>query len=189
MDVERFWRRPGIIAGLESAGLRVYAPDRPRHPPSWPVEARLIAPFLPDGPLVLVGGSNGCSLAIRIATDSPDRIERLILAWPATAGDPDVDARTSSALAELGASVETIDMLLAGSTLRGVADAELRTLNRPVGLIPSIPENPTHQRRTVDRLLRLLPDATELPGSPEPPHPDFDRHRDRLIRAITNMIS
>jgi hypothetical protein len=38
MDAERFWRTPGIVAGLESSGLEVLAPDRPRMPSGWTQE-------------------------------------------------------------------------------------------------------------------------------------------------------
>jgi hypothetical protein len=98
-----------------------------------------------------------------------------VLAWPATAGDPALD----TALREhLGG-----DELLTGETLRGVSDAELAGLRLPVAMVPSEPPNRVHQRRTVDALLRLLPTATELAGSLEPPHPLFIP--DALLHDIT----
>jgi hypothetical protein len=46
-------------------------------------------------------------------------------------------------------------VLLAGQTLRGVADADLAALDLPVGVLPSVPEDPFHQRRTVDGCHRI----------------------------------
>ncbi len=189
LDAERFWRRPGISAGLMAAGFRVSAPDRPRRPASWPTEARQLAGLLPDRPAVIIAGSNGCSAAARLAVDAPDRVHRLVLAWPATAGDPGVDARTRQRLSELGASEQVIDGLLAGGTLRGVTDTELAALTLPVAILPSVPENPQHQRRTVAALLRLLPHAEILAGFPEPPRPEFAGHRDRLVASLITLIS
>ena len=183
MDAGRFWHRPGIVAGLESDGFRVLAPDRIRHTPSWADEARHLAAGLPDHPVTVVAGSNGCSVAVRLALAPPGRVERLLLAWPATAGDPAVDARTRTGLIELGAGSEVIDRLLTGPTLRGIGDEELTGLAGPVGVLPSVSGNAFHQRRTVDDLLRLVPQAVELPGAAASGfptargvvHPDRDR--------------
>jgi hypothetical protein len=87
--------------------------------------------------------------------------------------------------AGLGAPPTVIDALLAGGTLRGLTDAELATLTMPVGVLPSSPSNPPHQRQTVDALLRLLPQAEELPGCPEPPRPEFPPHLSTFLRAVT----
>ncbi len=42
----------------------------------------------------------------------------------------------------------------------------------PVAVLPSEPENRTHQRRTATAV-RDLTGAVELPGCPEPPRPGF----------------
>jgi pimeloyl-ACP methyl ester carboxylesterase len=83
-------------------------------------------------PVSVLAGSNGCSVAVRLALAFPHRIERLLLAWPATAGDPTVDSRIRTGLTELGASDRNIRALLDGQTLRGVTDAELSTLKMPL---------------------------------------------------------
>ncbi|WP_152360722.1 alpha/beta fold hydrolase [Microlunatus speluncae] len=189
LDAERFWHRPGISAGLTAAGFQVAAPDRPARPESWRTEARALAGLLPDRRAVVVAGSNGCSAAVRLALDTPDAVGRLVLAWPATAGDPAVDAGTRNRLTRLGAPERVVGDLLAGETLRGIADAELATLYVPVAVIGSIPDNPAHQRRTVDALLRLVPGARESAGSPEPPRPEFPPHRDRFVAALIALIS
>ena len=107
--------------------------------------------------MTLVAGCNGCLVAVRLALAQPDAIERLLLAWPPSAGDPVVDdARLRGHLASLGASPGAIDDLLAGQTLRGVTDSELATLQMPVRVLRSAPENPVHQRHTIDALLRQL---------------------------------
>ncbi|MFI1104584.1 alpha/beta fold hydrolase [Streptomyces melanogenes] len=189
MDADRFWAAPGISGGLEREGFTVLAPNRLRRPSSWDAEVEHLAPALPGHPVLVVAGSNGCSVAVRLALAFPDRIERLLLAWPATAGDPAVDSRTHIGLTGLGASDQIIRALLDGHTLRGVADAELVTLKMPISVLPSAPENPFHQRQTVDALRRLLPDSDELPGCPEPPRPDFGPHLDQLLGSVTKAIS
>jgi pimeloyl-ACP methyl ester carboxylesterase len=189
MDAQRFWGAPGIVAGLTAAGLSVAAPDRLRRPPSWIAEVEHLAPFLAEhAPAVLVAGSNGCSVAVRLAVTFPDFVAKLILAWPATARNAAVDARTRDELAELGAPDQTIQTLLGGEALRGVSDSELAALPMPIAVLPSFPENPFHRRQTVDALRRLLPHAEELPGCPEPPRPDFPSFRDGFVAAVERFV-
>jgi pimeloyl-ACP methyl ester carboxylesterase len=185
MNADRFWEAPGISAGLEREGFTVLAPNRLHRPPSWDAEVEHLAPVLPKDPVSVVAGSNGCSVAVRLALAFPNRIERLLLAWPATAGNPTVDSRTRIGLTNLGASDQNIRALLDGQTLRGVADAELSTLKMPIAVLPSVPENPFHQRHTVDALRRLLPGSAELPGCPEPPRPDFGPHLEQFLISVT----
>jgi len=175
MDAERFWVRPGIVAALEARGVPVLAPDRVVHPRSWAQEVAHLLPLLPAEPGTLVGGSNGCSVAARIAVDAPDRVRRLVLAWPATAGDSRVD----TLYREIGAPPE----MLAGETLRGLADAELAGLRLPVAVLAG-PDNPYHRRSTVDSLLALVAGAVELPPVPEPPRPEFPAYLDSFVRSV-----
>jgi hypothetical protein len=170
-DAEFFWHRTGVVGGLRERGVDVLAPDRARRAESWDAEAEWLAGGL-DGPVVVVTGSNGCSAAVRLAVGWPGLVERLVFAWPATANDPDVDSFTREALGALGASEQVIDALLGGDTLRGCTDAELRGLGMPIAVVPAVPDNPMHQRRTVDALLTLT-GAVELPGCPEAPRPGF----------------
>jgi pimeloyl-ACP methyl ester carboxylesterase len=187
MDARTFWHRPGIARGLQERGIEVVAPDRPRRAPNWQGEVEHLRAVLPDGAVTVIGGSNGCSVAARLALAVPERIDGLLFAWPATAGDSDVDAQTRRDLSDLGAAPAVIDALLAGETLRGVGDAELSSITTRVAVLPSIAENRAHQRRTVDDLLRLLPHATELPGCPEPPRPDFPPHRASFVDAAVEF--
>jgi pimeloyl-ACP methyl ester carboxylesterase len=189
VGVEFFWGRTGGVAGLVEAGVEVVAPDRVRRPAGWEAEVGVLAAALPAEPAVVVAGSYGCSAAVRVALAHPGRVSRLLLAWPGTAGNPEVDARQRERLAGLGASPEVVDALLAGATLRGVTDAELAGLAMPVGVLPAVPENPSHQRRTVDRLLSVLPDAVELPGCPEPPVPGFAPHLAGLVATIVRFAT
>jgi len=179
MDAERFWVRPGIVGGLRERGLHVLAPDRPRAAPTWAAEVEHLRPMLPSGPIVLVGGSYGCSVAVRLVLAQAHSVVGLVLAWPATAGDPSLDAALR---AHLGG-----DELLTGETLLGMSDAELAGLGLPVAVVPSEPPNRVHQRRTVDALLRGLPSATELPGCLEPPHPDFSP--DGFVRDLAAFVA
>lgn len=185
IDAERFWRRPAVVAALESRGYDVLAPDRLVRAPSWAAEADHLAAAAGGVPVTVVAGSNGCSVGVRLALRHPTSVERLVLAWPATAGDERVDAAARRAMTAQGATPETIADLLSGQTLRGVTDAELARLPQRVGVLPSAPENPFHQRRTVDALLRLVPGAEELPGTPESPRPEFPAYLETFVAAIS----
>jgi pimeloyl-ACP methyl ester carboxylesterase len=187
MDAGRFWRQPGIVAALERRGFGVVAPDREYRAVSWASEASHLAalPAGPPGsPVIVVAGSNGCSAAIRLALSRPGAVSGLILAWPATAGDAVIDARARADLGALGAPDGVIEALLSGQTLRGVTDEELGGLGMPVGVLPSAQANPFHQRITVDALLGVLPGASELPGCPEPPRPEFPPHLEAFADTV-----
>jgi pimeloyl-ACP methyl ester carboxylesterase len=181
MDAERFWVRPGIVEGLTERGYAVLAPDRLPCAPNWSAEVEHLLPMLPEGKSVVVGGSNGCSVAARLAAENPHRVERLILAWPPSNGEPDVDAATVGHLREQGASDTIVADLMDGETIRGVRDGQLAAMNFSV--LGSVPENRIHQRWTVDALVKL--GAKELEGCPEPPRPEFPPYRDSFIECMT----
>ena len=192
MDAEAFWGTTGITEGLIASGLDVVAPDRPRRASGWDVELAALGERLVDrdGPVRIVGASNGCTVAVLLALRFPDLVDRLVLAWPATAGDPAVDARTRAGLIAHDCPPETADDLLAGQTLRGVTPADLTALARiSVAVVPSVPENPPHQRRTVDALLRSMRGSRELAGCPEPPTPGFPPYLDQLVRTIAEFVN
>ncbi|GIH18078.1 alpha/beta fold hydrolase [Rugosimonospora africana] len=188
-DAERFWHRPGIVRGLSERGFTVLAPERPRRPADWADEARHLAGALPDRPVFLVAGSNGCSAAVRVAAQQPGSVRGVMLAWPATAGDASVDRLDREQLAGVGATEPVVDALLAGETLRGTTDADLAALRVPVGVMASVPSNPHHQRHTVDALLRLVPGAVELPGSPEAPVPWFAEHLPDFLATVERFAA
>jgi pimeloyl-ACP methyl ester carboxylesterase len=191
MDAEAFWGTTGITGGLTSYGLDVLTPDRPRWASGWPVELEALGELLAneDGPVRIVGASNGCTVATLLALRFPDLVDRLLLAWPATAGDPVVDAKTRAGLIEHDCPPEVADELLAGAVLRGVTAAELTALDRiAVAILPSVPENPLHQRKTVDALLRSIRGSRELAGCPEPPTPGFPPYLDQLVRTIVEFV-
>lgn len=180
MDATRFWAATGVIDALRDRGCEVLAPDRLPTPRSWADDADAMAARIAaavDGPVVVVGGSNGCSTAVRLAVDRPALVAGLALCWPVTVS---VDAPATGALrtriAEV-ASGPVADGLLAGETLRGALDAELASLPPGVGLMAAEPENPVHQHRTVDRLHALLADPRPLTAMPEPPAAGFDASR------------
>jgi pimeloyl-ACP methyl ester carboxylesterase len=187
MDSAAFWIRPGIADRLQRHGIEILAPDRLRRPRSWQDEVEHLRTALPDGVVTVIAGSNGCSAAARLALAEPERVNGLLLAWPATAGDRDVDAHTRRGLSDLGATPHAIGALLNGDTLRGVTDEELSTITTRVGVLPSVPENKFHQRSTVDALLRVLPHAIELPGCPEPPRPEFSPHLASFIDSAVEF--
>ncbi len=174
MDAARFWVEPGVVAALERAGFDVHAPDRDTCPVSWVAAADTLADQIDAGATV-VAGSNGVSVAVRLAVQHAELVRRLVLLWPATAADPAVDAHAPGAVAHL----------LAGETLRGVTDTEFANLDLPVAVMAAQPENPQHQHRTIHRLLELLPDATLIePGFPEAPRPAFRAHLEAFTTAL-----
>ena len=174
-----FWHGPGVMAGLSKAGLDVIAPARLTTPISWIDEVEHLRAILPATPSQwsVVAGSNGCSVAVRMTVDYQDMVNGLVLCWPATAGDPDVD-RTEQAPVEM----------LRGETLRGVSDAELADIPVAVTIIPSQPPNRHHQAQTVDRLLSLIPGATATRGFPESPRPEFGQHRDAFVATLVSLL-
>jgi hypothetical protein len=189
IGAEWFWARTGVVAGLTALGHQMFAPDRPRQAPNWQVEADALAAALPmAGSVTVLAGSNGCSAAVRLALSRPAGLDRLILAWPATAGDPVLDARQREELTGLGASGAVIDELLAGRTLRGVIDAELSSLTIPVAVIPSTVDGPVHRWHTVDTLCRLIPGAVRLPACPEAPRPTFPPQLPGFLASVDGFV-
>jgi pimeloyl-ACP methyl ester carboxylesterase len=193
-DADWFWRRTGVVTGLERLGFSVIAPRRLRRAGSWTEEARHIASALPEGTeaagatgVTVVGGSFGCSVAVRLALDFPGAVGRLLLAWPASVGDQFIAIRVRADLARRGARASVLDALIGTGTLPSATDAELRTLTIPVGVLPSVPPNPLHSRGTVDALLRLLPAAVELPGCPEAPRPEFAQHLESFLATVAEF--
>jgi hypothetical protein len=188
IDADWFWRRPGILAGLERLGFTVAAPDRLRRPASWAADAGHVLAAVPGGePVTVLGGSFGCSVAVRLALDSPGRVSRMVLAWPASLGDQFAAIRMRASLARLGAPARVLNALLGSETLPSAADAELGAIAVPVGVIPALPPDPFHPRGTVDALLRLLPSATELPGCPEAPRPEFPAHLESFLASVADF--
>jgi alpha-beta hydrolase superfamily lysophospholipase len=192
IDADWFWGRPGVVAGLERLGFTVVAPDRLRRASSWADEADHLAAVVRKAgggvPVSVVGGSFGCGVAVRLALGFPDLVDRMVLAWPAALSDQFLAIRIRADLVRRGAPRSVLGSLLGMATVPSATDAELRTLTIPVGVLPSVPPNPLHPRSTVDALLRLLPDVTELPGCPEAPRPEFPPHLESFLTAVTGFV-
>jgi pimeloyl-ACP methyl ester carboxylesterase len=195
MDAATFWGTTGIRQGLTSYGVEVLAPDRPQRPSGWDIEVQALGEQLAKrvGPVTIVGASNGCSVAVLLALRFPEVVDRLLLAWPATGDDAAMNERARAGLVNLGCPPDAADRLLAGGVLRGVTDQELAALTRiRVAVLPSVPENPSHQRKTVDALLRSIRGSRELVGCPEPPTPAFrnsPQSLDQLVRTIVEFVN
>jgi pimeloyl-ACP methyl ester carboxylesterase len=198
MDADTFWGTTGITEGLRGAlGTEVLAPDRPRPSSGWDVEVAALGEQLAkiSGPVRIVGASNGCTVAVLLALKFPELVDRLLLAWPATGDDVAANERARAGMVSRGCPPAAADELLAGGILRGVTDAELASLARiRVAVLPSVPENPSHQRKTVDALLRSIRGSRELAGCPEPPTPAFrDRsgppYLHQLVRTIVEFVN
>lgn len=180
LDVADFWETPGITEALDRRELAWAAADRPTTPRTWDDERDALIGVLelldePDG-VVLVGAGDGCSVALRVATDRPDLVARLVLAWPATAGDPVADELVRVCMVDLEAS--EAETMLDGETLRGVTDDEIAALDGPVVVWPTLPDNQLHQRATVTRLIELLASPILVGGSPLPTAPSFSGFAD-----------
>ncbi len=176
MNADLFWVRPGVVSALRSLGHEVLAPDRMARPRGWQQEVEYLAPALPGEPVTVVGGSNGCTVAARLALAFPDSVTRLVLAWPATAADSGLDEICRAELIRQGAPAHVADGMLSGHPLRGLTAADLAGLRPNVAVLPADPANPFHQRRTVDELLKVIPGVVELTGCPEPLRPEFPPH-------------
>jgi pimeloyl-ACP methyl ester carboxylesterase len=181
---EEFWHEPGIVRGLEAAGHVVIAPARLKAPSSWTQEVDHLYGSLPlddrerGRRWPVVAASNGCSVALRMVWEHPDLVDRLVLCWPATAGDREVDRQQ-------GAAGE----MLCGETIRGMFDSELSEITIPVAIIPSAPPNVYHQSKTVVRLHTLIPRVQVTRGFPESPHPDFGPHLDDFVATVVGLLA
>lgn len=189
MTPGEFWGETGVLAALAATNTPFIAPQRPRKPQSWAEERRWLSESIDEAGfdrVALVGASNGCSAAARVAIDEPHRVARLMLAWPATANDQVLDGLARIIITdEIGEAAA--DALLRGDTLRGVADAELSALSSPVVVYPSLPENHAHQRHTVMGILAAQPNAFLVGGSPEPPDKQFPEYLDAFITMVTEF--
>ncbi|MGZ0151283.1 alpha/beta fold hydrolase [Kribbella sp. WER1] len=199
MDADAFWDTPGITAALTAAldpdgsgQVEVLAPDRPPRAAGWDQEAAALGEHLAkrSGPVRIVGASNGCTAAVLLAARFPERVDRLLLAWPATGDDPAGNERARTGMMNRGCPADVADGLLTGGILRGVRDPELAALARiRVAVLPSVPENPSHQRKTVDALLCSIRGSRELTGCAEPPTPGFPPFLDQLVRTIVEFVN
>jgi len=186
MTADRFWEQTGIASGLRVLGYDVVLFDRTYDAPSWDHDAPALLAELTE-PAAIIAGSNGCSLAVRAALAAPSRVRRLILGWPATARNLDVDASYRAGLTQQAVPAATVDALLDGETLRGTTDAELSRIINVCRVIPSEPANRAHQPWTWRRLVEL--GAELLPGCPEPPMPTFPAHLDGLLRTLDRVLT
>jgi pimeloyl-ACP methyl ester carboxylesterase len=188
MTARKFWR-DGVAGELSRLGFRVSAPDRMRNPRSWDEEASHLAPEVEKlGSAHVLAASNGCSVAARLAILSPDRVRSLLLCWPATTGDPQVDDQVRGHLLAEGCTQAIVDRLLAGEILRGLKESELARLAIPVGVMPANPPDLYHQRVNVDRLLATIPNAKELQPFPHPFAPEFKETLPEFCKAIVEFL-
>jgi len=87
-SAQRTWREPGWIDLLQEAGRTVIAPDllgRGDAPKPHDIEAyaqveALIAAELPDEPVDAVGYSAGARILLALASEKPERFNRLVIA-------------------------------------------------------------------------------------------------------------
>ncbi len=181
-----YWTDAGVTEALAATTTRFIAPKRPAKPSSWEEERDVLLAAIDKAgfdQVALVGASKGCSAAARLAVDHPDRVSRLMLAWPATAGDQVLDDLSRIVIEDL-AGPDVADNLLAGDTIHGVSDAELSTLPMPLVVVPSIPASHAHQRDTATKLVEVHPDSYLAGGTPDPLDRQFGDHLDDFIRLV-----
>lgn len=186
MTPKEFWADTGVLGELRSRHLTFAAPQRPPTPRSWEEEEQELLAVIDEAGfdrVALIGASNGCSAAVRLALAHPERVARLMLAWPATVGDPIVDEVLEIIITD-EMDTDAALALLTGETIRGVTDGELGELDLPIVVYPSLVENRVHQRHTIMGLLALVKDAFLVPGSPEPPDADFAEHLDAFVSMV-----
>ncbi len=189
MTSREFWAETGVLGELKAKHLTVLAPQRPAQPQSWDEERRSLLESIDAAGhdrVALVGASNGCSTAVRLAIENPERVARMMLAWPATVGDLVVDELLRLIITDEADEVAAHD-LLRGETLRGVSDAELGALDVPVVVFPSLIENQVHQRQTLMGILATVTDSFLVSGSPEPTDDQFLEHRSTFITMVAEF--
>ncbi len=189
MTPNEYWADTGVLGELRAKHLKILAPRRPVQPRSWDEECQSLIDAIDAAgydQVALVGASNGCSAAARLALENPERVARLMFAWPATVGDPVVDELLSIIIAD-EADQDAATELLSGETLRGVSDAELGSLDLPVVVFPSLIENQVHQRQTLMGILANVKDSFLVPGTPEPPDDQFPEHRDTFVTMVAEF--
>lgn len=189
MTPDEFWAETGVLGDLAAANSEFIAPQRPPQPRSWSEECQWLLEAIDQAgfdQVALVGASNGCSAAARLAIDHPDRVARLLLAWPATAGDQVLDDLARIIINDQ-MGIDVANELLAGETLRGVTDSELGSLTMPLVVFPSMPANHAHQRETVMGLLQAQPNGFIAGGSPEPLDEQFPDFRHAFIHMVTEF--
>ncbi len=189
MTAKEFWEASGVLGELRGNHLDHLAPDRPAKPSSWDEEANALLTAVTEAGydnVALVAASNGCSAAVRFALANPDRVERLMLAWPATNGDSVIDEVMKVIITE-DADAETAAAILSGETLRGVTDAELGSLDLPVVVYPPLVENQAHQRSTLMSILATVPGSFMAGGGPDPTDADFADSLDGFITMVTEF--
>lgn len=188
MTAERFWSRPGITAALHAHGVEVTAPQRLPYPTSWKQDLDHVVAQLPHRPMPVIAGSNGCTVAIQLAIQNPDRVSSLLLAWPATCGN-DRDADFAKYLATQGATDATIDDVLTGQTLRGVTDSQITALRSiPVAVMFAPAGSPMHQTHTAQQVCRLA-HATNLGTFAEPPSPSFPPYLGKFTQTVVSWLT
>lgn len=186
MTVDDFWGQSGVLGELRARHLTALAPQRPSQPASWSEEATALLAAIDEAGherVAVVGASNGCSAALRLAIDHPDRVARILLAWPATAGDPVVDEVMRVVIAD-ASSPETAAALLAGGVVRGVNDTELAELDIPTVIYPPLVESQSHQRRTLMGILSSVSGSFMVAGGSDPLDADFADHLDTFVTIV-----
>ena len=178
---DEFWHGPGVVAGLGDRRPGGSCSDSNDRCDLVDRRGRASSSNTPDDFVPMVGcgglqwmfggGEDGGRLQKLL-------VDRLVLCWPATAGDPDVDQMERAPVEHAGRR----------DLCRGVSDAELANISVPVTIIPSQPPNRHHQAVTVDRLLSLIPGATATRGFPESPRPEFLSHRDAFVATLIPLL-
>ena len=186
MTAGGFWLPTGVVDALVDRDVDVILHERPATPRSWIEERIALEATLREAEVdraAIVAGSNGCSVALRLALDAPSMVARTLLCWPATAGDSVIDELARVIITETH-DAQVATKLLSGRPLRGVTAGELAGLDAEVVIHPSMPESPMHRRSTATELVAALGSALLIGGSPEPVDPGFAPH----LAAFADLV-
>lgn len=186
VTAESFWVKTGVAPMLRGRNVEVVLHERPTNPTSWTEEAEALAATITQGGhdrVAIVAGSNGCSAALRLLVDRPELVARVLLCWPATAGNAVIDGLAHTVIADVH-DAEVAAELVSGRPIRGVEPDELAAVSSEVVVYPSMPESQAHQRKTVAELLASIPGVMMVGGSPEPFDDSFADFLDGFVDLV-----
>jgi hypothetical protein len=180
MDARRFWVEPGVAGAVAAAGYRVPLPDR-----RWSGGAT-VAPVRSTPGRWRARTSRRCSgTPARRASCCPGARRTAPACSPAARVREAGRRPGGDASGCLGRS------LLAGETVRGATDQELRSLRGSglgVAVIAPAGDGPVHIKAVAERLAKLASARPPSPDFPETPRPEFTNVREPFLATLLALL-